>query len=128
MFGSEHIEKVLSYSPTDFWPMNEASGTTAVNLVNAARNGTYGRDVSTMTTGPGIGDGGTAPLFNGTDDYLDVTAANATFNGGEGSFSVWVRADATTDNDAVLRRILRVVVDGSNWVIVAGGWFILSRR
>lgn len=111
-------QKVLSYGPTAYWPLAETSGTTAVNLVNAAMNGTYKRDVSVMGTQAGIGDGYTAPTFNGAQDFVDIFSAAlaAAFNGDTGGACAWARVSGIgVWTDGADRMILRFTeVAGQN--------------
>lgn len=91
--GLDYGGKVLSYSPIAYWKLNETSGTTAVCSVNAAQNGTYSSAVNGWPVGTGIGDGNTAPGFDGTNDYVDVFSATlaGVFDGQEGSLSTWLK-------------------------------------
>lgn len=89
--ASTYIDKVMSYSPIAYWPLWEAVGATAVCQVNSpAQDGTY---VGVTLGQPGIGDGNTAPFFDGTNDYVDIYSVpfNAAFKGLEGTFAVWAR-------------------------------------
>jgi len=77
-------------------------------LVNPAQNGTYSSDVSTWPIGVGIGDGNTAPQFDGVADFCNIytPALVAAFNGAEGSVLSWQRvANAGVWTDAVDRFI-----------------------
>ena len=120
--GKRYIDKVLGYGPIAYWPLNEQSGTVARCLVNPAQNGTYARDVSVMTTGAGIGDGNTAPLFDGTNDYVDIYSAtlNAAFSGSEGTLVLWVRVlNVGVWTDGTLRIAARLYVNGTNYAQLA---------
>lgn len=67
-----YADRVEDYGPIAYWPLWEAAGTTAVCQVNVAQNGTYSSDVSTWPVGTGIGDGNSAPAFDGANDFIDV--------------------------------------------------------
>jgi len=98
--------KVLRLSPIAYWPLSEASGVTAECLVNAAQNGVYARNVTTMGTGEGIGDGNTAPLFDGTNDVVSIftTTFNAAWDGDEGALIIWIKSlDWNADYDRYIR-------------------------
>lgn len=87
--AQSYIRKVLGYNPIAYWPLWETSGSVARCLVNPAQNGTY----TGATLGQqGIGDGNTAPLFDGVNDYVDIhtAALDAAFDGDEGSAMIWV--------------------------------------
>ena len=109
--GVDYIAKVLTYSPIAYWPLNETSGTAAVCQVNAAQNGTYARNVTTMGTGTGIGDGGTAPDFDGTNDFVDIFSVtlNSVFNGAEGTINIWAKVSgAGVWTDSTNRTFVRI--------------------
>lgn len=115
--GQSYADKVLGYAPIAYWPLNEVSGTTAINLVNAAMNGIYARDVATMGTGVGIGDGNTAPLFDATNDVVDVYSAAlaAAFDGAEGSLIIWAKVRAASVwADAAWRYLNYIKTDAAN--------------
>jgi hypothetical protein len=118
---STYSQKVLSIASANliaYWPMNETSGTTADNLgsIGSAGDGTFARDVSTMTTGAGPA-GGTAPLFDGTNDYCDIYSAslNSALNWQEVTIMAWAKVSgAGVWTDGANGRILRVAVDANN--------------
>ena len=91
--GRPYYKKILSYGPIAYWPLWETAGTVAQCLTNPAMNGTYARNVPAMGTGIGIGDGPTAPTFDGVNDVVDVHSAAlaAAFNGAEGTLMTWCR-------------------------------------
>lgn len=113
--------KVLGYSPIAYWPLWETTGTTAVCQVNTAQSGTYARDVSTMGTGTGIGDGNTAPLFDGTNDFLNAYTATfaGAYSGAAGSLIIWAKVfNVGVWTDGNTRNILSFQVDNDNMLIV----------
>ena len=118
-----YSEKVLATQPANligYWPLDETSGTNADNLEGAAaRDGTFARDVSTMTTGVGIGDGNTAPLFDGTADICDIYSASfsTAFSGLEGTLSIWMKVlNVGTWTDGVNRVSANLEVDSNNLI------------
>ena len=114
---SAYAIKVLTYSPIAYWQLNEKSGTDAICSVNAAQNGTYARDVSTMGTVTGIGDGNTAPTFDGTQDVVDVYSATlaAAYSQTTFTISVWFKVfNVGVWTDATNRKIARFYVDDNN--------------
>lgn len=112
-----YAQKVLSIQPANliaYWPLNETSGTAADNAEGtAARDGTYSSDVSTWPVATGIGDGNTAPVFDGTNDYVNIYSAslNSAFNGAEGSLLMWWKVADWTD--ATLRLGVNVQVSST---------------
>jgi len=114
-----YINKVLGYSPIAYWPLNEASGTTANCYVDSNQDGTYSSDVSTWPTGPGIGDGSTAPQADGTNDYVDVYSATlaSVFDTELGSLICWVRvANSGVWTDGNWRNPFRIGADADNCI------------
>lgn len=122
IFGSPltYSGKVLSYSPIAYWKLNETSGTAAVCSVDSNQNGTYARDVSTMGTSTGIGDGNTAPTFDGSQDFVNIytTTFRDAFSGAAGTAMIWAKVfnvGVWTDADNT-RRFFELRVDGNNRV------------
>jgi hypothetical protein len=80
-----------------YWPLNETSGTNAVNMEGtAARDAPYNSDVSTWPVATGIGDGGTAPTYDGTNDSVNIYSASldGVFDGSEFTISLWFKVSA----------------------------------
>ena len=114
-----YADKVLGYLPAAYWPLWETSGITARCLVSSSQNGTYNTDVSLWPPGTGIGDGNTAPFFDGTNDYVSLFAAaiQAAANTAttEGSVSVWYRvANVGVWTDGTYRSVYSAIDDPSN--------------
>lgn len=86
---TDRIKALFGANLIAYWPMNELSGTTAIDVSGNGLNGAY----TGVTLGqPGIGDGNTCPLFDGVGDYNDIYSAglNAPFDGTEGALLIWV--------------------------------------
>lgn len=116
--GKRYTDKVLGSNPIAYWPLNEKSGTVARCLVNPLQNGTYARDVSVMTTGAGIGDGNTAPFFDGANDVVNMSNATflAAFNACRDLHTImmWMRvANVGVWTDGTTRRTWQFVRDAS---------------
>lgn len=114
-----YANKVLRTNPIAYWPLWEASGTVAECLVNRAQDGTYSSDVSSWPPGVGIGDGNTAPFFDGTNDEIDILTASlqGAFDGDAGTICAWVRVlNAAMWPDANQYLIIGLKAPGDNWV------------
>ena len=108
-----YIDKINSYSPVAYYPLNETTGTAIVDQVSA-NNGTYSGVTLADTTGPA---GGVAPRWDGANDYGQVTSAviGPVFSGAEGTLMAWFKmANVGVWTDSTFRRILYLVVDGNN--------------
>jgi len=117
MGGGTYADKVRGFGPIAYWPLWEANGTVAQCLTNPAMNGTYSSAVNTWPVGPGIGDGNTAPFFDGANDFVNVFSATfqGAFNGSEGTMACWARvANAGVWTDGAARRTHQFAVDAAN--------------
>lgn len=109
--SGSYIDTVLATSPLAYWPLDEASGTTADNAEGtAARDITYQNGVSLANDNTGAF-GTVAPLFDGSDDYVgSLSVLGADFDGQEFTISVW----AKTNSPGTLPTIIRIRKDSSN--------------
>ena len=119
--GGNYNDLVMGTGPIAYWPQSETSGTVAHCLVNPAQNGTYSSDVSLWTPGTGIGDGNTAPKFDGAATFIDMFSAAfaAAFNHSEGSAMIWAKVDGAgvwTDATARYAWTVRRNVDNRMFV------------
>lgn len=110
-----YYQKVMGYGPLVYFPQWEAAGLVSDEIVNGW-DGAY----TGVTLGqPGIGDGNTAPFFDGANDYNNIftAALQAAFDGGEGTAAIWARvANVGVWTDGVQRLAIALVVDGNNQV------------
>lgn len=111
-----YADKVLSHGPSAYWPLWEAGGVIAACLVNAAQDGTYSSDVSGWPVGAGIGDGNTAPTFDGTNDFVDIYSAtfNSALDRDVGTIHLWGFPDNWADANVKYFYDLRI--DANNWL------------
>lgn len=122
IFTEEYRDRVLKTDPIGYWVQDEAGGAVSYDMVTqfsgGARNGTY---VGVTLGQPGIGDGRTAPLFDGALDYNDIYSASlaAAFNGAEGTLMAWARVfNVGVWTDGVLRDIALLFADANNFVVI----------
>lgn len=113
--------KMLSVAPDAliaYWPLYEPSGTVVINRQgDAARNGVYtGVDLNY----PGIGDGLSAPFFDGVNDYANIYSAalNSAFNAAEGTIQIWGRLTAAVWTDATYRQAMMLRADANNRLLI----------
>ena len=124
--SQEYYEKVLATGPIAYWPLWETAGVVAECLTNAAMNGIYNSDVSTWPPGAGIGDGNTAPFFDGANDFVylgagALAALNAVFSALNGSVMTWLRVSAVgVWTDAAIRYALNFMdtTDGNEQIAI----------
>ncbi|MDJ0348800.1 LamG-like jellyroll fold domain-containing protein [Cryobacterium sp. PH29-G1] len=90
---SDYSASVLADSPRSYWPLNEASGTTAFDWTSGV-DLTRSSGVSTGAPGAIVGDTSTASSFDGTSTGF---AATQDAESSSNSFSVeaWVKTDTT---------------------------------
>jgi hypothetical protein len=117
IFGG-YSAKVLGYGPIAYWPLDEASGSAALCHVNPAQNGAF----TGVTLGQtGIGDGGTCPLFDGTNDFCNIysTTLNSVLSKTKFSALAWFKVDSVAQwTDGGVRYVLCFVVDASNAIMM----------
>lgn len=115
-----YSQKVAALLPLAHYIMGEASGTVAVDAINAF-NGTY---ANVALAQPGIGDGNTSASYNGagasgSSCALPAALMNA-FNGEKCSVGGWFKVSAAGDwVDGIQRFLLRFQVDTSNFLNIA---------
>lgn len=125
--GGDYWQRVVRTAPGNlisYWPLGDASGTGVVNLASLrgmpAAAGIPAATSSNVTLAqPGIGDGKTSMLFNGTSSYVNIYSAElaSAFSGAEGTLMVWVRvANAGVWADATSRYVVEVKVDANNYL------------
>lgn len=110
-----------------YWPLWEVSGTTADNYEGTvARDATYSSDVAGWPVGSGVGDGYTAPFFDGSNDYVNIytSSLNTALSGTEGTLLVWFKvyaASVWTDTKAA--KAVHIYDDSNNDIYIekAGG-------
>jgi hypothetical protein len=122
--GLSYQGRVLSTGPIAYWPLNETSGTEAINYgsLGTAANGTLGAAGAAPTLGaiaaPG---GGLAPSFDGSNDTINIytAALNTSFPRTLGSMSIWWKVSAAgVWTDGTVNTLYRCFVDASNYVIL----------
>ena len=99
-------QKVLSYTPFAFWPLNEAAGTVAIDATGNGRHGTYSGVTLNATT---FTNGDRAVSLDGVNDYINIfSAINGVFNGSEGTIAGWAKANSTVWSDSANNRLFNV--------------------
>lgn len=127
---SGYAQKVTALGPIAYWPLNEASGTTA----NAVHPTT---DLDGLYIGPTLNstlspiDADQAPLWDAVNDVLDIysTAINNTLDVSSGTFSIWIKAE----NWVGVQSICYIYYDNANTDIPIamfsnGSTLLLSHR
>lgn len=118
--SSTYIKKIVATSPFIYFPLNETTGTAAVNqgTLGTSANGTYtGVDLANVN-GPKLPY--KAPYFDGANDWINVesSALNGAYNGQLGTLAIWIKAyDASFWTDSLNHWIVRFDKDsGANYV------------
>lgn len=75
-----YVEKVKALAPIAYWPLNELSGTTAVDASGNGRNGTH---VNATIDQPGFSE--RSVYYNGTNAHTNIFSMLSSFNGQTGS-------------------------------------------
>lgn len=119
MGAATYLDRVRATAPVAYWPLNEASGSAAINYgtLGAPANGTY--TGVTLANAPGPDRLTMAPLFDGANDYVDIkTGALETvwsMGGAEWSIMAWWKVyNAAVWTDGTLRMILNAYDTANN--------------
>jgi len=98
-----------------FYPLNEISGTTAINAEGTgARNATYSNITLNSDTSP-FGEG--SPTFNGLTSAVDIYSASlaSAFNNNTFSLNLWFKRNPL---DSAVRTLTNIGVNASNLISV----------
>ena len=115
---STYQQAVLSLSPIAFWPLDEASGTNAFDVIGG-NNGVYAGTYVQGQPGPGntIFGGDVAALFDGSSGHVDVPGGPFNLTNAI-TIVAWVDLISTPSFGGVLGKgdtLWRMTVDGSNF-------------
>jgi hypothetical protein len=114
---SKYINKILSTfgsSLIGYWPLNEHSGSVALDWSGNNRHGSYtGVDLAQA----GIGDRQASPYFDGVNDYVNLYSAGlvSAFNGAEGTLLLWGKVFSWA-TIAATQYLARLAVDTNNLI------------
>jgi len=112
---ADKVNSIAGNRPVGYWPLWEQTGAVATDISGSAHHGAY----TGVTLGQtGIGDGRTCPLFDGTNDYVDVYSASlaAAWPGGTITTAGWLKVSAAgVWTDTNIRNVTRFLVDGNNY-------------
>lgn len=118
-----YTEKVYSIAPLNllaYWPQADAAGATVMaDESGNNRSGVYKAAGEPLLGQLGIGDGRTAALYDGTNDYGNAFTASlqSAFNSSEGTVAQWVKVSAAgVWTDATTRRTLQFQADANNLI------------
>lgn len=108
--------RMLSFFGTSsisaYYPLKEETGSVATDVVNA-KNGSY----SGVTLANKAGIDGSMPFFDGTNDYVNISAMSSLFTPLKGSIMVKAQVSASSVwTDGATRVIARLLADGNNFV------------
>lgn len=116
----QQVLAALSANLLVYWPLDDASGAVVRDASTNGRNGALKGIGEPLLGQPGIGDGGTAALFDGTNDYVNIytTGFASAFSGAAGTISLWVKATTGVWADATIRYLVGVLVDTNNRIYI----------
>jgi hypothetical protein len=114
---STYEQAVMSLSPIAFWPLDEASGTTAFDVIGG-NNGTYAGTYVLGQTGPGntFFGGDVAALFDGSSGHVDIPGGPFNFTNTI-TIMAWVNLISTPGFGGVIGKgdtLWRMAVDNSD--------------
>lgn len=105
------LKTLFGSSIIGYWPMNEPSGAVALDY---SGNGFHGAYTAVTLGQPGIGDGQTCPLFDGSASYVQLPAGFRTaFTPLEFSILVWLKIASAVWTDGSNDVAVHIGVNGS---------------
>lgn len=105
----DYAARVLDLDPIAYYKLNG-------DATDSSGNGYDGTAAGATLDGTGIGDGGTSGTFDGTGDYVDISAMAAAFSGAAGTLLVWGKTSVWTD--ATIRYMVRIAASGNHHVYI----------
>jgi hypothetical protein len=100
-FPVGYLNATLGFTPSLYWRLDEAAGTTALDTSGNGRTGTYGAGITLSQTGALTGDADTAVSFNDTIT-AEVQSAYQPFTLlSKRTFMGWAKRTATTTIDTL---------------------------
>lgn len=121
LLGGEYSDKVIGYGPIAYYPLWEATGSTAEDWSGNNHDGTYSNVMlaDPETTGP---DGvNVCPGFRATGSHVDIYSAglNADFDGTDGTVIGWAKVRvAVRWTDGYARNAIAMTSSGHNYLYV----------
>lgn len=101
----DKVKSVFGSSLIAYYPMDELTGTTAIDASGHGYNGTYNGVTLGQT---GIGDGKTCPSFDGSNDHVNIYSAGlaGAMTWQEGTISLWFKVNSVSDwTDSTARKL-----------------------
>jgi hypothetical protein len=99
--SSSEIVACTTAGLTGYWPMNEGTGTTTIDMTGTGHDGTLQGGTAWTTGAPAISPNASALSFDGSDDIVNVTNSND-FNYGAQDFTVSTFVKTTVGNRSIL--------------------------
>jgi hypothetical protein len=115
-----YIERVMAVKPNKllaYWPLDEQTGTVAVDRTGYGHNGVY---VACTLGQPGIGDGLGCPSFNGSSSLVNVYSVDLRdrFVGTQGTVLCWAQVgSASVWSDSTNRGAVNLADAANNNII-----------
>jgi Concanavalin A-like lectin/glucanases superfamily len=120
-------ELVLADEPLGYWPLNDASGTTAMDASGNSRNGTLHGGV-TLQAGITMPDGSRGMRFDGVSGYISLPPSGLPAGSNPWTIECWcvpTNSTAGSNNGSLLTIGNNGTPDGSGFITqhTSGGWF-----
>lgn len=93
-----YADKVLSYNPVAYWPLNETTGAIAYDLGSGDHDCTYTGVTLDQIDGPGT-TMGRAGLWDGVNDYIDIGATAGYLTNTAFTVAIWVSSLSLSPGD-----------------------------
>ena len=113
----QKIKRMFGSGITEYWPLDEVSGTVARGVINGM-NGVYSGDVTLAAADSPVE--GKAPYFGGTNGKVNIYSAAlvAAFNGAEGGFFFWSNILTAAITDSILHYCFALKSSAGNQITI----------
>lgn len=116
---TEKVRRIKNASLVAYWPMNEYSGTSAIDLGSQwSTNGEHGTYTAVKLANRYAPDGSPAPYFDGSTSKLNVYVAASEDSTLVGTVSAWFAMEKNYLDGTTLGRIFSMGVDANNVVLL----------
>jgi hypothetical protein len=118
--STNYIEKVLLTQKSGligYWPLNEESGTTALDLSGNGYNATTKNVVRGWNDRRMLAlDGSKCTQFDGSTTAIDISGMSASEPTTEGSLSIWIATPQTQLAGTTKMQIIKMAADANNFI------------
>jgi hypothetical protein len=113
----EKVKRIRSTALVGYWPLDETSGTVALDHSTNGYNGTSSGLVRVPATRGFLApDGGRCAQFDGSSSYVDINAASSSSANAELTFAIWVAVPEAQLSGTTKMQVALCAADSANQI------------